>query len=119
MGDWADLNNDEFKDMDEDIIELTDQVYDDKPSQEENSNGDQDIIELVDVVEEVDSAELGSLQDEHIEAVLEKMILDQYGDKIDDLLLSVMEKVIQKEIYSLKKTLMKELGDVDSQSLDE
>lgn len=112
MGDLPDFNNLDLDAMgtDEDIIELTEPVYEDEFSEEE------DIVELVDVVEEsVADDVLESISEARIQDLFEKMINEKYGSRMDDLLLTVMEKVVEKEVTSLKKILIKALGNTKNE----
>ncbi len=89
-------------DVDESIIELTEIV------EQGHVSGDDDIIELTELVEddlskEIQAHELGS-----IDAALERVIEKKFGEKIEGLLYEAVERVVKKEIETLKKALFDE-----------
>ncbi len=54
---------------------------------------------------------------EQIEAVLERVIEKKFGDRMDNLISDVMEKILKKQIIELKKSLLKDLDQLDDNVL--
>ena len=105
----------------DDIIELTSTVEDDS-----DNSSDNDLISNIDDLSNVveDDAEFSGLIDndsfdydsksshgnpqlteQQIEIVLEKIINEKFSQKIETIILQVVEKVVAKEIADIKKTM--------------
>ena len=99
-------------DLDGDIIELT-QIVD------ENKSLDDDIIELteplvgVDESDPITGASTGNenhICEAQIRSVLEKIIEEKYGHRMDELFSDIIHKVVEKEMQSIKKSLLNALA---------
>jgi hypothetical protein len=108
------------QDYDDDIIELTDVVA------EESSQNDEDVIELTQETHDAEALlgneiplsrtdgedTMPSIDQGHIEAVLEKLIEKKFSEIIEKILFEVTEKVIKREIEDIKAGLKKDLDDI-------
>ncbi len=79
----------------EDIIDLIDEVM-------EPAENDEGIIDLVDVVEDAPNL---SVTPDQVEKALEKTIEKIYGERIESLLVEVVQRKVTAEIEKIKKTL--------------
>ncbi len=77
-------------------LEIDDSTDDDSPEPEELT---------------VPSGDL-SVSQEQVEAVLERIIEKKFAGKIETILFEVMERVIQKEIIEIKKSLQEDLNQI-------
>ena len=53
-----------------------------------------------------------NIDQEQIEAVLERIIEKKFADKIESVLFEVMENVIEKQIIEIKESLQKDLDQI-------
>ncbi len=100
-------------DLDGDIIELTQIVV-------ENKSLDDDIIELTEPLVDVDESDPitgGSTGNEdhiseaQIRSVLEKIIEEKYGHRMDELFSDIIYKVVEKEMEKIKNSLFSALAE--------
>lgn len=69
-------------------------------------------IDLVEVVELGDAVKKPlDVSETPIEAMMEKLIEEKYGNQLNELFTQAMEKVLNKKMHALKKKLLKELKD--------
>ena len=114
MVDSEDLKMDNIPelDLDGDIIELT-QIVDENKWVDEY-----DIIELTEQLVDVDESALitgaptgneDHISEAQIRSVLEKIIKEEYGHRLDSLFSDIIEKVVKKEMKIIKNSLLKAL----------
>ena len=105
-------NGSEF-DLDEDFIELTQIVDEDKSL-------DEDIIELTEPLVNVDETDpiigVSTGNEDHIseaqiQSVLEKIIEEKYAHRMDELFSDTIHKVVEKEMEKIKNSLLKALAE--------
>ena len=77
-------------------LEIDDSTDDDSPEPEELTVPSRDL----------------SVSQEQVEAVLERIIEKKFAGKIETILFEVMERVIQKEIIEIKKSLQEDLNQI-------
>ncbi len=91
---------------DEGLIELTDTVDGDASEAEIAPDDGEDFIELTEVAEPSPSAQGGvAPSDEQLERVLHKVIREVYAEKIEGLLLEVVQETVSREIQKIKRLL--------------
>ena len=56
-------------------------------------------------------ADLGTISSRQIEEAVERLIQNNYADKIESLIVNTIEKAVSKEIQTLKDTLLKDISD--------
>ncbi len=107
--------SDDIPDLESDLFEATidlDEEFDQEvpmnPSLKDDFTDSLGIeLETGDDIPE-DSLEVGRVSDEQIEAALERVIKKMFYEKIDGILVEVIEKTVKREIERLKNILLEE-----------
>lgn len=111
MTETIDLNKG-FSDDSEDIIELTDLIEEGQVEDglEDGSNADM----VLEMEQPAGAAETGNTTaaptDEALEAALIRIIEKKYAKRLDALFAETVERVVEREIAAIKKSLLKDLS---------
>jgi hypothetical protein len=62
---------------------------------------------------EPEVADLGTISSRQIEEAIERLIKNNYSDKIESLIVNVIEKAVSKEIEKLKDALLRDISDIE------
>ena len=57
--------------------------------------------------------DLGIISSRQIEEAVERLIQNNYSDKIESIIVNVIEKAVSKEIEKLKDALLKDISDTE------
>ena len=62
---------------------------------------------------EAEAADIGTISSRQIEEAVERLIKNNYADKIESIIVSVIEQAVSKEIEKLKDALLRDISDSD------
>lgn len=94
----------------EENLEIDDEIaFNEGLELEVGDRSDDDSVETEDVME---SAVNLNVSQEQVEAALERVIEKKITDKVETILFSAMEKVLEKEIAGIKKRLQKDFDQI-------
>jgi hypothetical protein len=120
-----DMTEDESEDesidfkLDTDIItdkkeELGEILFDDaameSPQVMEDDGSDRSADDLS---EESEAADLGTISSRQIEDAVERLIQNNYSEKIESIIVNVIEKAVSREIQKLKDALLDDISDIE------
>ncbi|MCP4117356.1 MAG: hypothetical protein GY737_18560 [Desulfobacteraceae bacterium] len=111
MTDTIDQNKG-FSDDGEDIIELTDPIKEGlvEEGPDDGSNADV-VLEMEKPAGAVDTGNAIPVpSDEALEAALIRIIEKKYAQRLDALFVETVERVVEREIAAIKKSLLKDLS---------
>jgi hypothetical protein len=66
---------------------------------------------MEDAEETAEVADLGTISNQQIEDAIERLIHQNYSEKIETIIVQVIEKAVSKEIEKLKDMLFKDITD--------
>jgi len=111
MTETIDLNKG-FSDDSEDIIELTDLIEEGLVEEElEDGSSAGVVLEMEQPAGAADGGDATAVPtDEALEAALIRIIEKKYAKRLDALFVETVERVVEREIAAIKKSLLKDLS---------
>jgi hypothetical protein len=109
----------DFK-LDTDIItekkeELGTILFDNSVAEESADAVDDDITQGDDALpDETETADLGTISSRQIEDAVERLIENNYSEKIESIIVNVIEKAVSREIQKLKDALLDDISDIET-----
>lgn len=64
--------------------------------------------------DETETADLGTISSRQIEDAIERLIQNNYAEKIESIIVNVIEKAVSKEIQKLKDALLDDISDIET-----
>jgi hypothetical protein len=109
----------DFK-LDTDIItdkkeELGTILFDNSVAKTPDDNDEADIPPAHEALsEEAEAADLGTISSRQIEDAVERLIKNNYSEKIESIIVNVIEKAVSREIHKLKDALLDDISDIET-----
>ncbi|MBW2412795.1 MAG: hypothetical protein JRF72_23605, partial [Deltaproteobacteria bacterium] len=66
------------------------------------------------VADEIEMADLGTISARQIEDAVERLIQSNYSEKIESIIVNVIEKAVSREIQKLKDALLDDISDIET-----
>ena len=90
-------------------------LFDNSVAQEPAEEVDEDIPQIDKAeADETETVDLGTITSRQIEDAVERLIQDNYSEKIESIIVSVIEKAVSREIQKLKDTLLDDISDIET-----
>ena len=108
----------DFK-LDTDIItdkkeELGTILFDNSMAETPDDTDDMDIPPADETLpEEAHAVDLGTISSSQIEDAVERLIQNNYSEKIESIIVNVIEKAVSREIQKLKDTLLDDISEIE------
>ena len=64
--------------------------------------------------EEAEATDLGTISSRQIEDAVERLIKNNYSEKIESIIVNVIEKAVSREIQKLKDALLDDISDIET-----
>ena len=125
FGSAVDLSEDESEEddidfkLDTDLItdkkeELGTILFDNSMAETPDETDDMDIPPADETLpEEAHATDLGTISSRQIEDAVERLIQNNYSEKIESIIVNVIEKAVSKEIQKLKDALLDDISEID------
>jgi hypothetical protein len=89
--------------------------FDNSVAEEPAEEVDEDIPQIDEAeADETETIDLGTITSRQIEDAVERLIQDNYSEKIESIIVSVIEKAVSREIQKLKDTLLDDISDIET-----